>query len=281
MHPTAKMVSSPSPLITISSLHTSLFLSLARGLSESAGCGGRRWNDYSDGAGGFAAPRVSKGPFLHSSPFVWSSSRHPHGQLLDQGIHPTTIVEGFQQASALSVKILREMASPVDLSDRDSLIASAATSLSSKVVAQYSSLLAPLAVDAVRHVIDTETATNVDLHDIRVVKKVGGTIDDTELVQGLVLTQTSLTSPHAPAFLIRSASKVAGGPSRVKDAKIGLIQFQLSPPKSNVLSPTSPPPPIPSPPPLLPPIPPLCLPCSVLGSTTCVVDQVDGEQDRD
>jgi T-complex protein 1 subunit delta len=91
-----------------------------------------------------------------------------------------------------------------------------------KVVSQYSSLLAPIAVDAVMHVIDPITATNVDLNDIRIVKKVGGTIDDTEMIHGLVLTQ--------------SAIKSAGGPSRMEKAKIGLIQFQLSPPKPDVRS---------------------------------------------
>lgn len=87
-------------------------------------------------------------------------------------------------------------------------------------MSQYSSLLAPIAVDSVLHVIDPSTAHNVDLKDIRLVKKVGGTIDDTEMVEGLVLTQNVLKS--------------AGGPSRMEKAKIGLIQFQLSPPKPDM-----------------------------------------------
>jgi len=69
-------------------------------------------------------------------------------------------------------------------------------------------------------VIVPATAENVDLNDIRVVKKVGGTIDDTELVEGLVLNQPVI--------------KNAGGPTRMEKAKIGLIQFQLSPPKPDV-----------------------------------------------
>jgi len=72
-------------------------------------------------------------------------------------------------------------------------------------------------VDSVLRVVDTTTATNVDLKDVRIVKKVGGTIDDTELVDGLVLAQNVIKS--------------AGGPTRVEKAKIGLVQFQLSPPK--------------------------------------------------
>jgi T-complex protein 1 subunit delta len=80
--------------------------------------------------------------------------------------------------------------------------------------------LAPIAVDAVLNVIDPAIHDNVDLKDIRTVQKVGGTIDDTELVSGLVLTQNVLKS--------------AGGPTRVEKAKIGLIQFQISPPKPDV-----------------------------------------------
>jgi T-complex protein 1 subunit delta len=80
--------------------------------------------------------------------------------------------------------------------------------------------LAPIAVDAVMRVIVPATAENVDLNDIRIVKKVGGTIDDTELVEGLVLNQPVI--------------KNAGGPTRMEKAKIGLIQFQLSPPKPDV-----------------------------------------------
>ena len=77
-----------------------------------------------------------------------------------------------------------------------------------------------MAVDAVTRVIDPATAENVDLNDIRIVKKVGGTMDDSELVDGLVMTQNVI--------------KNAGGPTRMEKARIGLIQFQLSPPKPDV-----------------------------------------------
>jgi T-complex protein 1 subunit delta len=136
------------------------------------------------------------------------------------GIHPTVIAESFKKAALKSVDILTGMSTKLELSDRESLLKSATTSLSSKVVSQYSSLLAPMAVDAVMNVTDQAKATNVDLKDIRVVTKVGGTIDDTELVNGLVLTQDVIKS--------------AGGPTRVEKAKIALIQFQLSPPKPDV-----------------------------------------------
>jgi len=59
------------------------------------------------------------------------------------------------------------------------------------------------------------------LQDIRVIKKLGGTVEDTELVDGLVFTQKSAN---------------VNGPRRAEKAKIGLIQFCISPPKTDVSS---------------------------------------------
>lgn len=108
---------------------------------------------------------------------------------MEKGIHPTTIAESFQHASEKAVEYLNELSVKLDLDDRESLLKAATTSLNSKIVSQYSSLLSPIAVDSVLSVIDPKTAVNVDLKDIRLVKKIGGTIDDTELSDGLVLAQ--------------------------------------------------------------------------------------------
>merc|ERR1712048_955047 len=137
-------------------------------------------------------------------------------RLLSKGIHPQTITEAFLQAAEKADEILTAVAVPVDLQNRDQLLQSANTSLNSKVVSQNAESLAPIAVDAVLKVIDPMTTTNVDLSDVRLVKKLGGTADDTEMVDGLVLTQ--------------KVSRAAGGPSRIQNAKIGLIQFCLSAP---------------------------------------------------
>ncbi|KAI5282437.1 T-complex protein 1 subunit delta [Ascosphaera aggregata] len=141
-------------------------------------------------------------------------------KLLSKGIHPTIISESFQRAASLAVQILHDMSIPLDLTDRAALLQAASTSLSSKIVSQYSSTLSPIAVDSVLKIIDPKNAENVDLKNIRIVKKVGGTIDETELVDGLILNQCCVKS--------------AGGPARVEKAKIALIQFQLSPPKPDM-----------------------------------------------
>merc|ERR1719191_2379575 len=139
--------------------------------------------------------------------------------LLKKGIHPTVISESFLLAARKSEEVLRSMSVPVDLADREQLIKAASTSLNSKVISNNASLLAPLAVDAMLSICDTNS-TNVDLRDIAVVKKLGGTIDDTELVKGLVFTQ--------------KASHAGSGPTKVVNAKIGLIQFCLSAPKTDI-----------------------------------------------
>ncbi|KAK0618207.1 hypothetical protein B0T17DRAFT_592063 [Bombardia bombarda] len=110
-------------------------------------------------------------------------------RLLSKGIHPSVISESFQRAAAAAVKVLHDMSHPISLSDTSALLQAANTSLSSKIVSQYSNLLGPMAVNAVTKTIDIKTADNVDLKNIRIVKKVGGTIEDSELVDGLVLTQ--------------------------------------------------------------------------------------------
>ncbi|KAK9873042.1 hypothetical protein WA026_020778 [Henosepilachna vigintioctopunctata] len=140
-------------------------------------------------------------------------------KLLDRGIHPTAISESFQRAAAHAVKILKEISTPVKLDNREQLIKSASTSLNSKVVSQQSSLLAPLAVDAVLKVVDPSIEKAVDLSDIKVIKQIGGTVEDTELIDGLVF-------PHKVANV--------NGPKRIEKAKIGLIQFCISPPKTDM-----------------------------------------------
>lgn len=140
-------------------------------------------------------------------------------RLLDRGIHPTVISESFQRAAAAAVETLHDMSRPISLADRATLLKAASTSLSSKIIANEPKL-ADMAVDSVLKVIDPKTADNVDLKNIRILKKPGGTIDESEMIDGLVLQQQVIKS--------------GGGPTRIEKAKIGLIQFQLSPPKPDM-----------------------------------------------
>lgn len=167
--------------------------------------------------------------------------------LLSKGVHPTTVADSFLLAATESERILDKIATPVNLTDRQALIDAATTSLSSKVVGSDSGVLAPLAVDATLKVIEdfgdvsnvagqlTEkfksnilgnySSQNVDINqNIRVVQQMGGTVEDTEIVDGLVFAKGKGVT----------ANNFKGSVTSVKDAKIGLIQFCLSAPKTDV-----------------------------------------------
>lgn len=167
-----------------------------------------------------AAQDVEAGDGTTSVVVIAGSLLGAADRLLAKGIHPTVISESFQRAAAAAVQTLEDMSHPISLSDRATLLQAASTSLSSKIVSQHSNLLSPMAVDAVLKTIDQKTADNVDLKNIRIVKKVGGTIEDSEMIDGLVLNQPVVKS--------------GGGPARMEKAKIALIQFQLSPPKPDM-----------------------------------------------
>lgn len=141
-------------------------------------------------------------------------------RLLQQGLHPSLISEAFLQAVSEAHRILEQMSTPVNLSDREALIRAAMTSLGSKVVAPYAQHVAGIAVDAVLQV---ATGNQADLDDVRVVTRLGGTIDEMKLVEGVLLKQTlSKSAPDAP--------------QRMEKARIGLVQFQLSAPKTDMES---------------------------------------------
>ena len=156
------------------------------------------------------------------------------GTLLQKGVHPTQIAGAFLAAAEHACTILeRSPASiPIDLSDRESLLNAVHTCLASKVVAENADVLAPIAVDSVLGLLTPEQLLEgpaassknnsiVDLRDIRIVEQVGGTVDDTELVSGMVLT--------------KGASKTAANAvSRIQDANIALLQYCLTAPKTDM-----------------------------------------------
>ncbi|KAG5359752.1 T-complex protein 1 subunit delta [Yarrowia sp. C11] len=143
-------------------------------------------------------------------------------KLLKKGIHPSIIAENFQKAAQRAAEVVMDMSKPIELSDRETLIRAASTSLNSKIVSQFSSTLAPMLVDAALQAAKKTSngGLTLDLNDIRIIKSLGGTIEDTTLANGLVLNNYAV--------------KNAGGPSRMEKAKIGLIQFQLSAPKPDM-----------------------------------------------
>lgn len=126
-------------------------------------------------------------------------------KLLEKGIHASAISRSFMMSLQAAKDILTNIAIPLQFSDRESLLKAAITSLNSKVISTYSDVLAPIAVDAILRIIDPKTATNVDLQQIKVISKVGGTIEDTELIDGLCFAQGSVTSNSNQDIHIKNA----------------------------------------------------------------------------
>ena len=93
--------------------------------------------------------------------------------LLDKNIEPAVIADGFSEALVDAEKVLNKIEKPVDLDDFESLVQNCVTSLSSKVVSNYSQILAPIAVKSVMQLVKSGNLVNneVDLRDIKVKKK--------------------------------------------------------------------------------------------------------------
>jgi chaperonin GroEL (HSP60 family) len=108
--------------------------------------------------------------------------------LLDIDVHPSIIVEGYKNARFKAVEILEEMATEVSFEDEDILNYVAQTSMSSKIVSGEKESLAKIIVKAVKSITeekDGELVANID--NIQIQKKKGGSLADTELIDGIIL----------------------------------------------------------------------------------------------
>jgi len=134
-------------------------------------------------------------------------------ELIDQGIHPTVIVDGYRQASNRALEVLDEIAIKIDPIDKATLRKVAEVSLASKILAEDKEAMAELAVNAILQVAEkTPDGYKVDIDDVKVEKKPGESLTDTALIKGIVLDK-EIVHP--------------GMPKRVEDAKIALVDAPL------------------------------------------------------
>jgi len=133
--------------------------------------------------------------------------------LIIQNVHPTIIVDGYRKAAKKAKQYLLDIADTVTGNDKSILTKIAKTSMQTKLVRKDSDLLADLVVRAVNYVADKEGEKfEVDIDDIKVEKKAGGSINDSVLIQGIVLDKEIV---HG------------GMPKKITDAKIALINTAL------------------------------------------------------
>ena len=130
-------------------------------------------------------------------------------RLLEQEVHPTVIARGYHIASEKAMEILNEMAEPVKPENKDVLKKIAMTAMTGKGAESHKELLADLTVKAVQQVADGKT---IDIRDIKIEKKVGDSVDESELIQGVVLDKERVHS---------------GMPKRVENARIAILDVAV------------------------------------------------------
>ena len=134
-------------------------------------------------------------------------------ELISKGVHSTVIVDGYRMASEKAIEILKNASTKVDPEDRQMLGKIARTSMASKLVSVNSEPLSKIVVDAVIAVAEkADGHYKVDIDNIKIEKKAGGSIEDTKLIQGIVLDKE----------VVHGAM-----PKRIEEAKIALLNAAL------------------------------------------------------
>ena len=134
-------------------------------------------------------------------------------ELLSKDVHSSVIIEGYQAASEKALEILTEISKKVTANDKETLINIARTSMESKLISEDSDVLSKIVVDAILKITDTKNdKSTVDLDNIKVEKKAGGSMTDTALIKGIVLDKEIVHS---------------GMPTKIQHAKIALINTAL------------------------------------------------------
>jgi thermosome len=134
-------------------------------------------------------------------------------ELINKDVHPTIIVDGYRKSALKSIEIFNQIAQKIDGGNKAELMKVAKTSMQTKLVSKESNELSEVVVNAALQVSESrESGFVVDIDDIKVEKKAGGSLRDTKLIKGIVLDK----------------EVVHGGmPKRIEKAKIALINSAL------------------------------------------------------
>ena len=134
-------------------------------------------------------------------------------ELLSKDVHSSVIIDGYQAASEKALEILNEISKKVTANDKETLINIAKTSMESKLISEDSDSLSKIVVDAILKITKTKDGkSTVDLDNIKVEKKAGGSIQSTALVKGIILDKEIVHS---------------GMPTKIQSAKIALVNSAL------------------------------------------------------
>ena len=148
-----------------------------------------------------------------SSVVIAGSMLEKAEKLLEKNIHSTVIIDGYQNAAAKALELLKGLAKKIQADDHESLTKIAKTSMQSKLISEDSVGLSKLVVDSILKIARKDGENySVDLDNLKVEKKSGGSIDDTTLIKGIVLDKEIVHS---------------GMPTKIEKAKIALVNTAL------------------------------------------------------
>jgi len=143
-------------------------------------------------------------------------------KLLAQNIHPTIIVEGYKEALQKTVEVLNEIAEEISIDDTEILKKIARTSLNSKAVGEAADYFAELAVEAIRAIAEKrDDRWYVDLNNIQIIKKHGGSLLDTQLIKGIVIDK-EVVHPDMPKRIVNAKIAVLDTPLEIEKPEIDM-----------------------------------------------------------
>jgi len=131
------------------------------------------------------------------------------GELIEQDVHPTTIVSGYRAAADKAIELLKDITHEISENDEEALLNIAKTALTGKGAEGSKDKLSQIAVSAIRSIVDEDDGKKVvDIDNIKIEKKIGHSVDESELVKGIILNKNKAQTNM---------------PDRIVDAKIALI----------------------------------------------------------
>jgi thermosome len=140
--------------------------------------------------------------------------------LLDDNVHPTTIVAGYKKAADRAVQIMDSLAEPIKLEDKVALKKVAMTAMHSKGLGGAREHFADIAIEAVQRVMEKRgDSMYADIDNVQLIKKEGKSLLDTELIRGIIVDK-EVVHP--------------GMPKQVKNAKIALLDAALEIEKTEI-----------------------------------------------
>ncbi|RMW38197.1 MAG: thermosome subunit [Nitrosopumilus sp.] len=143
-------------------------------------------------------------------------------ELLKKDVHSSTIIDGYQTAAEKTLEIYSDLSKKIKPDDRESLIKIATTSMQSKLISEDSDTLSKIVVDGILSIVTKKGEDYfVDLENIKVEKKSGGSIQDTQIVKGIVLDKEIVHS---------------GMPTKIDNAHIALLNSALEIEKTEMSS---------------------------------------------